>query len=122
MKNLNLNIKIMNTGTTDLADKKCVPCEGGIPPLGEEEVKELEKQVSNDWKVVENKKLFREFSFVNYKHTMDFVNKVALLAEEEGHHPVMHVHFGRVDIELWTHAIDGLSENDFILAAKIDRV
>jgi 4a-hydroxytetrahydrobiopterin dehydratase len=122
MKNLNLNIKIMNTGTTDLADKKCVPCEGGIPPLGEEEIKELEKQISSDWKVVENKKLFREFSFVNYKHTMDFVNKVAALADEEGHHPVMHVHFGRVDIELWTHAIDGLSENDFILAAKIERL
>jgi 4a-hydroxytetrahydrobiopterin dehydratase len=122
MKNLNLNIKIMNTGTTDLAEKKCVPCEGGTPVLDEHEIAVLEKQIADDWKVVENKKLFREFSFVNYKHTMDFVNKVAAIAEEEGHHPDMHVHFGSVEIELWTHAIDGLSENDFILAAKIDRL
>lgn len=112
----------MDTGVKDLASKKCVPCEGGTPPLTAEEIRNLEGQISGDWKVVENKKIFREFSFVNFKHTMDFVNRVAEIAEEEGHHPVMHVYYGKVQIELWTHAIDGLSENDFILAAKIDRI
>lgn len=110
------------TGTIDLSKKKCVPCEGNVPALNENEISELEKQISQDWKVVDNRRLFREFSFVNYGHTMDFVNKVAGIAEEEGHHPVMHVFYGRVEIELWTHAIDGLSENDFIMAAKIDRL
>lgn len=105
-----------------LAEKKCIPCEGNVPPLGESEIAEFEKEISKDWKVMENKKIFREFSFVNFRHTMDFVNKVAAIAEEEGHHPVMHVFYGRVEIELWTHAVDGLSENDFILAAKIDRI
>jgi 4a-hydroxytetrahydrobiopterin dehydratase len=118
-----INIKIMDIKTkSGLADKKCVPCEGNVPPLSEKEIAELEKEISGDWKIADNKKLFREFSFVNFKHTIEFVNKVADIAEEEGHHPVMHVTYGRVDIELWTHAIDGLTENDFILAAKIDRI
>ncbi len=104
----------------DLGKKKCKPCEGGIPPLNEKEVAEYRKQIRDDWKVIENKKLLKEYLFENYRDSMDFVNKVANLAEEEGHHPVMHVFFGRVVIELWTHAIDGLSENDFIMAFKID--
>jgi 4a-hydroxytetrahydrobiopterin dehydratase len=112
----------METKTTNLSEKKCVPCEGGIPALGDSEIRELEKQISADWKIIDNRKIFREFSFVNYDHTMDFVNKVAHLANQEEHHPVMHVYYGRVEIELWTHAIDGLSENDFILAAKIENL
>jgi len=104
----------------DLSKKKCKPCEGGIPPLNEKEVAEYRKQIRDDWKVIENKKLLKEYIFENYRDSMDFVNSVANLAEEEGHHPVMHVFFGRVVIELWTHAIDGLSENDFIMAFKID--
>jgi 4a-hydroxytetrahydrobiopterin dehydratase len=112
----------MDIKTKDLASKKCVPCEGGTPTLEINEIEDLQKQISEAWKVLQNKKIFREFSFVNYKHTMDFVNKVADIAEQEGHHPVMHVHYGKVEIELWTHAIGGLSENDFILAAKIDRL
>lgn len=106
----------------DLSTKKCKPCEGGVPPLDQKEVAELKKQVSGDWNVVEMKKITREFSFVNYRHTMEFVNKVADLAEEEGHHPDMHVFYGRVMIELWTHSINGLSENDFIMASKIDKL
>jgi 4a-hydroxytetrahydrobiopterin dehydratase len=89
-----------------LKEKKCIPCEGGTLPLTQEEI--------------DDKKISKEYAFVNYRHTMDFVNKVADLAEKEGHHPVMHVFYGRLQIELWTHAIDGLSENDFIMAAKID--
>jgi 4a-hydroxytetrahydrobiopterin dehydratase len=114
---INLIIKAM-----DLSTKKCKPCEGGVNPLNEKEVKEFQKQISGDWRVIENTKLTKEFSFVNYAHTMEFVNKVANLAESEGHHPVIHVYFGRAVIELWTHSIIGLSENDFILASKIDKI
>jgi 4a-hydroxytetrahydrobiopterin dehydratase len=105
----------------DLTRKKCKPCEGGTPPLDQDEISEYRKYIRDDWKV-SDKKISKEYSFVNFKHTMDFVNKVAGLAEEEGHHPDMHVHFGKVEIELWTHAIDGLSENDFIMASKIDNL
>ncbi|HEX2974345.1 MAG TPA: 4a-hydroxytetrahydrobiopterin dehydratase [Bacteroidales bacterium] len=112
----------METGTIKLSERKCIPCEGGIPALGRAEIDELRKEISDEWKITGDKKISREFSFVNYRHTIDFVNRVAELAEEEGHHPVMHVYYGKVEIELWTHAIDGLSENDFILAAKIERL
>jgi 4a-hydroxytetrahydrobiopterin dehydratase len=112
----------MDTGTINLSERKCIPCEGGIPALKESEINEMRKLISADWKVVDNKKLFREFSFVNFRHTMDFVNKIADIAESEGHHPDLHVHYGKVEVELYTHAIDGLSENDFILAAKIEKI
>jgi len=104
----------------DLSKKKCVPCEGGVAPLTPDEVMEYSKYIKEDWKITEDNKISKEYLFVNYKHTMDFVNSVAKVAENEGHHPVMHVYYSRVIIELWTHAINGLSENDFILAAKID--
>jgi len=106
----------------DLSEKKCVPCEGGIPPLDSAEIEELRGHLKSDWEVSENKKLSKEYLFVNYLHTIDFVDKVAQLAESEGHHPDMHVYYGRVVIELWTHAINGLSENDFIMAYKIDKI
>ena len=106
----------------DLSKRKCKPCEGGVAPLDQKEVAEYLKQIKDDWKFTDKNKISKEFLFVNFRHTMDFVNKVADLAEEEGHHPVMHVYFGRVVIELWTHAINGLSENDFILASKIDKL
>ena len=90
--------------------------------MNQQEVAVYKKHIKDDWEVTDNNKISKEFLFVNYKHTMDFVNKVADLAEEEGHHPVMHVYYGKVIIELWTHAINGLSENDFILASKIDKL
>jgi 4a-hydroxytetrahydrobiopterin dehydratase len=104
----------------DLTKKKCVPCEGNIPPLNEKQVAEFRKEVGEDWSVHENKKIKKEYLFKNYGQTMAFVDRVAGLAEAEGHHPVMHVYYSKVEIELWTHAINGLSENDFIMAAKID--
>lgn len=110
------------TEKTGLAQKKCVPCEGKVHPLDTGQIEEFRKELSDEWKIIDNKKIFREFMFVNYRHTIDFVNKVAGLAEKEGHHPDMHVYYGRVEIELWTHAIGGLSENDFILAAKIEMI
>jgi len=106
----------------DLSKKKCVPCEGGISPLSPKEVGQYLKYINGDWKLSGNLKISREFMFVNYRHTMDFVNNVANIAESEGHHPVLHVYYSRVEVELWTHAINGLSENDFILASKIDKL
>mgnify|MGYP001616306343 CR=1 FL=1 len=105
-----------------LQDKKCVPCEGGTPPLRKNEAKKYLAELQGDWKIVEGKKIQRELKFKDFKEAMAFVNKVADIAESEGHHPDIHVHYNRVMIELWTHAVGGLSENDFILAAKIDGI
>ena len=112
--------KDMKTG--NLTAMKCKPCEGGIPPLNQIEISTFMKAVDREWQVKDNMKISKDFTFVNYRHTIDFVNRIAELAEKEGHHPVMHVYFGKIEIELWTHAIDGLSENDFIMAAKIDQL
>jgi 4a-hydroxytetrahydrobiopterin dehydratase len=104
-----------------LAQKKCVPCEGGVPPLTPEQAGELLKQLSPEWMLVDGGRLLaRSFTFKNFKQTMVFVNRVADIAEAEGHHPDLTVGYGTLGVELTTHAIDGLSENDFILAAKID--
>lgn len=105
----------------ELARKKCTPYEGGIPAMNNAEIEEYKKQIHADW-IKDGDMLVREFHFVNFRHTMNFVNSVASLAEEEGHHPVMHVYYAKLKIELWTHAINGLSENDFILAAKIEKL
>lgn len=105
-----------------LTDKRCVPCEGGVPPLTPEEIERLKQEISPEWKVIDNHHLRREFSFNNFKEVMGFVNMVAAIAEMERHHPDMIVHYSRVEIEIFTHAINGLSENDFILAAKIDQL
>ena len=102
----------------DLAQKKCVPCEGGVPPLGKAEVERLLYQVSG-WSL-SGKWITKEFKFKNFVAAMKFVNRAGDLAEAEGHHPDIHIHYNRVRFDIWTHAIDGLSENDFILAAKID--
>jgi len=106
----------------DLSKKKCIPCEGGVAQLDKQEVEAYTKQVKAEWEVTDYKKISREFLFADFGQTMSFVNRVADLAEEEGHHPVMHVYYGKVIVELWTHAIEGLSENDFILAFQIDKL
>lgn len=90
--------------------------------MNQQEVAEYKKHINDDWKVTDNIKISKDFVFVKYRHVLSFVNKVADLAEEEGHHPDMHVYYGKVIVELWTHAINGLSENDFILASKIDKL
>ncbi|HVY72895.1 MAG TPA: 4a-hydroxytetrahydrobiopterin dehydratase [Candidatus Paceibacterota bacterium] len=106
-----------------LSDKRCIPCEGDVDPLTEAQAEELKKQLHEEWSLVDGGGLLaRSFHFPNFKKTMEFVNKVAAIAEEEQHHPDMTVSYGDVGIELMTHAIGGLSENDFILAAKIDEI
>jgi 4a-hydroxytetrahydrobiopterin dehydratase len=99
---------------------KCKPCTGSTPPLTEEEIKELLQQVKN-WKL-EGKKLVKKFKFKYFVQAMKFINKIAEIAEEEEHHPDIEIHYNRVTLTIWTHAINNLSENDFILAAKIDGI
>ena len=105
----------------DLLKRKCVPCEGGVPPLGKKQVELLLSQVPG-WKVSEDNKLIsKEFKFKDFVAVMKFVNQVADLAEEENHHPDIHIYqWNHLRLELWTHAINGLSDNDFIMAAKIN--
>lgn len=107
---------------SDLIQKKCIPCESGTPPLTPEQFDPLLKQLKLDWEVIENKKIKHEFKFPSYMEGIEFANKVAKLAEEENHHPNIHIYYSRVVIELTTHNIKGLSENDFILAAKIETI
>jgi len=101
-----------------LREKRCVPCEGGVEPLSKPETKRLLGEVDG-WKEKE-KKIRKTLTFPDFRAAMAFLGKVADLAEAEGHHPDFCVHYNRVDFTLWTHAIGGLSENDFILASKID--
>ena len=103
---------------SDLTQKRCVPCEGGVPPLEKSEVEKLLAQVAG-WSLGE-KWITKEFQFKNFVQPLEFVKRVAELAESEGHHPDIHIHYNRVGFDIWTHAIDGLTENDFILAAKIN--
>jgi 4a-hydroxytetrahydrobiopterin dehydratase len=107
--------------TESLADKKCVPCRGGVPPLRGEELEKLWADLPN-WTVTNEHHLQREFKFPDFKQALDFVNRVGELAEEQGHHPDILLAWGKVGITLWTHKIDGLTESDFIMAAKIDRL
>jgi 4a-hydroxytetrahydrobiopterin dehydratase len=107
----------------DLVDRKCVPCEGGMPPLGEADENKYLEQVPQ-WRIIreDTHRIERLFKFKNFKEAMIFVNNVVDLAEEEGHHPDIEISWNKVTFTLWTHAIGGLSENDFIMAAKIDRI
>jgi len=104
----------------DLSKKKCVPCEGEIPPFTEKQANEYLSQVKN-WELDGNH-IEKTFKFDDFAEAMKFVNKVAEIAEQEGHHPDIKISYNKVELELWTHAIKGLSENDFILAAKIDEI
>ena len=103
-----------------LTEKKCEPCEGDVPPLGLGKIDEFMTQIK-DW-ALKNEHLHKIFEFPDFKNAMKFVNKVADLAEKEGHHPDITIHYNKIEFEIWTHAINGLSENDFILAAKIDEL
>ena len=110
---------------TDLSNKKCVPCEGGFPPLDFQEIHKYQKKVDG-WDVKPNeKKIFfleKNFKFKNFLKSQKFVNKVGEICEQEGHHPDILFGWGYAKISITTHAIEGLSENDFILAAKIDQI
>lgn len=106
----------------DLASKKCVPCEIGTPPLTKDEFTPLLKKLKLDWEVIDDKKIRHEFKFKDFVTALEFVNKVAKIAQAEGHHPNIHIYYNKVVIDLTTHFTQGLSENDFILAAKIEKL
>lgn len=107
----------------ELKKLKCVPCEGGVDPMKSDEINKYLELLQNDWKVLEEgKKIEFQFKFNNFKEAITFINKVAKIAEEEGHHPNIYIDYSKVTITLWTHAIEGLSINDFVLAAKIESI
>ncbi len=104
----------------DLSQKHCVPCEGGVFPLARQESEPMMKEVPG-WKLADDAlSISRDFTFKNFADALAFANKIGAIAEEEGHHPDLTVSWGKVGVHLSTHAIGGLSENDFILAAKVD--
>ncbi|SRR5258706_16454842 len=103
-----------------LKDHKCVPCEGGIDPFNAKKIKQFMGYLGLKWDLIDGKKISHEFKFKDFKEAMQFVNKVAAIANEEGHHPDICIFYNKVGIELWTHAINGLHENDFIVATKIE--
>mgnify|MGYP006302798243 CR=1 FL=1 len=107
----------------ELKEKKCKPCEGGTSPLRSQQISHYLKELDTNWEVIDNNtKIQQSYKFKNFREALDFANKVGEIAEEEQHHPDLHVYYGKVTIDLSTHAIGGLSENDFIMASKIDNI
>lgn len=106
---------------SELAERQCVPCRGGVPPIKGEEMQELLRQLNNGWQVVGEHHLEKEYRFRNFREALDFTVRVGELAEEQGHHPDILLAWGRVRLAVWTHKIDGLTESDFVFAAKADR-
>ena len=106
----------------DLASKTCVPCRGGVPPLKGAALQPLEQALDNSWKVVNEHHLEKEYRFKDFRGAFDFTIRVGNVAEEQGHHPDIYLAWGKVRLTIWTHKIDGLTESDFIFAAKADRL
>ncbi|MFI5342747.1 MAG: 4a-hydroxytetrahydrobiopterin dehydratase [Chlamydiales bacterium] len=105
-----------------LSNKKCVPCRKGTPPLKGPQLTEWLKQLGNGWNIIEEHHLEKEYLFPDFRQALAFTNRVGEVAEEEGHHPDILLSYGKVKIQLWTHKINGLSESDFVLAAKCDEI
>ena len=104
----------------ELANRHCVPCRGGTPRLRGADIAELRRQLHPDWQVVDEHHLERTFRFPDFRQALAFTNRVGELAEAEAHHPDLHLAWGRVRVEVWTHKIQGLTESDFVMAAKAD--
>lgn len=108
--------------SSELADKQCVPCKGGVAPLKGEQLNHLHGRIDNNWRLVDEHHLERQFKFKNFRQALDFTNRVGELAEDQGHHPDICLGWGKAELKVWTHKIDGLTESDFIFAAKVDRL
>ena len=104
---------------SELAKQQCKPCQGGVPPLTSEQIKPLLEQI-NAWDVVENHHLEKTYTFPDFAHGLDFVNRIGTVAEMQQHHPDLYLAWGKVTVKIWTHKINGLTESDFIFAAKCD--
>jgi 4a-hydroxytetrahydrobiopterin dehydratase len=107
---------------SDLAGKQCIPCKGGVPPLRGRELDALLEQLEGGWQVVDEHHLVKDYRFKDFVAALAFTNRVGGMAEEQQHHPDIHLSWGRVRIEIWTHKIDGLTESDFVFAAKADQL
>jgi 4a-hydroxytetrahydrobiopterin dehydratase len=111
----------MASPNQSLAEKTCVPCKGGVPPLKGEALEALKRQLP-DWEVVNQHHLHRAFRFPDFRKALEFVNRAGAIAEEQAHHPDILLAWGKAEVTIYTHKIDGLTESDFVLAAKIDQV
>jgi len=105
---------------TNLASKQCVPCRGGVPPMKGAQLQALLSEVGNGWQVIDEHHLEKEYRFNNFREALDFTIRVGELAEQQGHHPDIYLAWGKVRLTVWTHKINGLTESDFIFAAKAD--
>jgi 4a-hydroxytetrahydrobiopterin dehydratase len=106
---------------SDLASRQCVPCRGGVPPMEGQQIQEFVSQLDG-WEVIEDHHLKKVYGFKNFRETLDFVVRVGELAEQQGHHPDICFGWGKAEVTIWTHKINGLTESDFVLAAKLDRL
>ena len=106
--------------TSDLANQQCVPCKGGVPPLAHEAILSLLDRLGGGWKVADDHHLENDYTFNDFAEALAFTNRVGAIAEEQGHHPDIYLAWGRVGLKIWTHKIDGLTESDFVFAAKAD--
>lgn len=102
-----------------LAERSCVPCKGGVPPLGEAEIRPLIEQLEG-WTVQDNHHLEKTYKLANFSQALDLVNRIGAIAEEQNHHPDLYLAWGKVGVKIWTHKINGLTESDFVFAAKCD--
>ena len=103
---------------SELAQENCIPCRGGVPPLKGEELDALQEKLGNGWQIINEHHLEKEYIFADFRQALDFTVKVGEVAENQGHHPDIYLAWGKVKLTIWTHKIDGLTESDFILAAK----
>jgi 4a-hydroxytetrahydrobiopterin dehydratase len=109
-------------GRRELSVRNCVPCKGGTPPLAGDDLHALLDQLGGGWQAVDGHHLEKEFRFEDFRGALAFTNRVGELAEQQGHHPDLHLAWGRVRVVIWTHAIDGLTESDFVFAAKTEEL
>jgi 4a-hydroxytetrahydrobiopterin dehydratase len=105
-----------------LAEKECVPCKGGVPALKGDDLRRLSGELNPSWQVARDHQLEREFKFKDFREALTFTNRVGELAEQQNHHPDIYLTWGMVKVTIWTHKVDGLTESDFVLAAKIDQL
>jgi 4a-hydroxytetrahydrobiopterin dehydratase len=105
---------------SELAAKECIPCRGGVPPLKGKEIADLLEKLGGGWRVAGEHHLEKDYAFKNFRAALDFTNRVGEMAEAQGHHPDIYLAWGKVKLTIWTHKIDGLTESDFIFAAKAD--
>jgi 4a-hydroxytetrahydrobiopterin dehydratase len=116
-----LTLDSVMTTLDDLAGQACVACKGGVPPLKGDALNKYTGQLGNGWQVIQEHHLEKEYKFKDFRQALDFTNRIGELAEKENHHPDIYLAWGKVKVTLWTHKIDGLTESDFVMAAKIEK-